>query len=75
MFLPECRLLHEAHSEDAHAVGRGQLLRRPTSSVAARATALMRLSHAAPGYLNPGTHEGLAPNTPEDVIACTQETA
>jgi hypothetical protein len=30
----------------------------PTSSIAARTSTPMRLSHAAPGYLNPGTREG-----------------
>jgi hypothetical protein len=44
-----------------------------TSSVAARTSTPMRLSHAAPGYLNPGTREGLAPNTPEGGIACLSE--
>jgi hypothetical protein len=42
----------------------------PTSSIAARTSTPMRLSHAAPGYLNPGTREGLAPITPEGEIAC-----
>jgi hypothetical protein len=46
----------------------------PTSSVAARTSTPMRLSHAAPGYLNPGTREGLAPITPEDGTACTPQT-
>jgi hypothetical protein len=43
----------------------------PTSSIAARTSTPMRLSHAAPGYLNPGTPRGLAPITPESGIACT----
>ena len=42
----------------------------PTSSIAARTSTPMRLSHAAPGYLNPGTPRGLARITPEGGIAC-----
>ena len=35
----------------------------------------MRLSHAAPGYLNPGTLEGPRTNhRPVGLIPCTQET-
>ena len=45
----------------------------PTSSMAARTSTPMRLSHAAPGYLNPGTREGLAPITPEGGTACLKE--
>lgn len=33
----------------------------------------MRLSHATPGYLNPGTPKGLAPITPEGGIVCLKE--
>lgn len=33
----------------------------------------MRLSHAAPGYLNPGTREGLAPITRLRATECTDE--
>jgi hypothetical protein len=75
--LPESLRLRGALPEDAHGFGRVKQLplANEQDHCPNTTSTLMRLSHAAPGYLNPGTREGLAPITPEGVIACTPQTS